>query len=197
MVDSAEGPDTDSRVTTVELTAALKRAGRGSTPGEDGIPYELYRAFADDFVPTLQVVFNAAFATAQQQLQDNPDIMDSQLAPLRDLLIGVICLLPKPQQAHDEVAKHRPITLLNCDLKLILMIMADRLQLPLDYLIDVTQSAYVLGRDISDNVRTHLGLKARLEELGLPAWLQLSDIRKAYDRVLRSFLVGVKLRMGF
>ena len=131
------------------------------------------------------------------QLRLDPTIPDAQLQPFKALLGGVICLLPKPNQAQDEVAKHRPITLLGCDVKLVLMVMADRLQLPLDYLVDVTQSAYVLGRDISDNVRLHLGLRARLAELGLPAWLQLSDIRKAYDRVVRSFLVATKLRMGF
>ena len=77
------------------------------------------------------------------------------------------------------------------------MILATRLQLPLDFLIDVMQSAYIHGRDISANVRWHLGLRARLEELGLPAWLQMSDIRKAYDRTDRLFLARVMTMIGF
>ena len=168
-----------------------------ASPGGDGLPYELYRAFEDLFTPVLRTVFNTSFQAAQHQLQTDPGVPDSRLAPFKELLVGVLCLLPKPDQAQDEVAKHRPITLLNCDIKLVLIVMANRLQLPCDYLIDVCQSAYVLGRDISDNVRWHLGLTARLEELGLPGWLQCSDIKKAYDRTDRSFLARVKERMGF
>ena len=196
LVDCAEGPDSDSLLTKEELAFAMHKAKRGSVPGEDGLPYEFYRLFAADLTPVLLAVFNGAFRAAQQQLQADPHIEDSALAPLRDLLMGIICLLPKPDQAQDELSKHRPITLLDCDVKLIMIIISDRLKLPLDYLIDVMQTAYIPGRVSSDSIRWHLGLRARLVELGLPAWLQLSDINKAYDKTDRPFLHRVKLRMG-
>ena len=37
-------------------------------------------------------------------------------------------------------------------------IIANRLNRPLDYVIDITQSAFLSGRDISDNVRFNLGM---------------------------------------
>ncbi|KAJ9521470.1 hypothetical protein QJQ45_008864 [Haematococcus lacustris] len=57
-----------------------------------------------------------------------------------------------------EVAGYRPITLLNCDVRLVARAVEDRLQLPLDQLVSPSQSAFILGRDISDNVQFHLGL---------------------------------------
>ena len=54
-------------------------------------------------------------------------------------------------------------------------LMAHRLQRLMKYLIDVTQSAFLRGRDISDNIRHHLGLAAGLKELGLPGWLLAGD----------------------
>ena len=112
------------------------------------------------------------------------------------LLGGIICPLPKPQQSHDTLSGFRPITLLDCDLKLVMAVLTNRLQRPLDYLIDITQSAFLHGRDISNNVRYHLGLRARFEELGLPAWLLHSDLSKAYDTVNRPCLLRAMRQMG-
>ena len=80
-------------------------------------------------MPVLLKVFNAAFQDAAA---------DSPLAPL---LMGVICLIHKPDQPLDELAGYRPITLLNSDVKLVMLIMSNRLQRPSDYLIGITQSA--------------------------------------------------------
>jgi hypothetical protein len=76
-------------------------------------------------------------------------------------------------------------------------ILTGRLQLPLDFLIDLAQSAFLRGRDISDNVRFHLHLAARIAELGIPGWLLLIDMSKAYDSVARSWLRSSMVRMGF
>jgi len=75
--------------------------------------------------------------------------------------------------------------------------MAHRLQRPLECLIDVTQSAFFRGRDISDNICYHLGLATRLKELGLPGWLLHSDLTKAYDTVNMGWLLMTMSAMGF
>lgn len=183
-IDLAEGLDGDSLLSTDDIKLALRQVQRGSVPGVDGLPYEFYRAFKDTLVPVLVRVFNAAFQHA-----DNS-------SPLATLLVGIICLLLKPRQPSDEITSYRPITLLNCDVKLVMLVMANRLQLPLDYLIDITQSAFLRGRDICDNVRYNLGLAARLVELNLPGWLLHSDLTKAYDSVNRGWLSKVMITMG-
>ena len=180
----AEGLDGDGLLSKEDFLLAFRLSQRGSSPGYDGLPYEFYRAFQSALVPALILVFNTAFRDVASH------------SPLADLLLGVICLVPKPGQPKDELSGYRPITLLNCDVKLVMLIMSNRLQRPLDYLIDITQSAFLRGRDISDNVRYHLGLAARLQELGLPCWLLHSDLTKAYDSVNRGWLSKVMVAMG-
>ena len=185
LASQAEGPAGDSSLSGPDLLRALKGAKQGSCPGYDGLPFEFFRAFDSILVPLLLRVFNSAFADSDSA------------APLAHLLSGVVCLVRKPGQSGEELAGYRPITLLNSDVKLVMLVIADRLHLPLDYLIDISQSAFLRGRDISDNVRYHLGLASRLEELGLPGWLLLSDLAKAYDRVDRSWLDRTMVHMGF
>jgi hypothetical protein len=181
----AEGPDGDGLISREEMQLAIESANRGSAPGWDGLPYEFYRVFAAELTPVLVRVFNAAFQDALTA------------SPLTELLTGVICLLEKPGQSKEEVAGYRPITLLNTDVKLVMWIHSGRLQLPLDYLIDIGQSAFLRARDISDNVRYHLHLAARLQELGIPGWLLLIDMSKAYDSVARGWLRSSMVAMGF
>ena len=185
MAALAEGLDGDGLLSSEEFDLALAHARRGSVPGVDGLPYEFYRHYQTIMVPVLLRVFNAAY----QSWNDS--------APLAALLLGVICLLHKPHQSEEELVGYRPITLLNCDVKLVMIILSNRMQRPLEYLIDITQSAFLEGRDITDNVRYHLGLAARLTELGLPAWLLPSDLNMAYDDVARSYLTRTQLAMGF
>jgi hypothetical protein len=185
LAGEAEGPDGDGLLAEEDLAWALSHAQRGTSAGYDGLPYEFYRAHKQALLPVLRRVFNTAFAAAA----------DPQ--PLAALLTSVICLIPKPGKPADELENLRPITLLNCDAKLVMLIMSNRLQRPLEFLIDITQSAFLVGRDISDNVRYHLALSARLEELGLPGWLLISDLAKAYDSVNRGYLRGCMTAMGF
>ena len=181
----AEGIDNDSRLHTSELQAVIKAANRGTAPGHDGIPYEVYNAFSAELTPILLRVFNVAFGDTH---------VDAPLAPL---LRGVICLAHKTGQPKDQLAGYRPITLLNCDAKLVMAIIANRLQRPLEYVINITQSAFLRGRDICDNIRYHFGLASRLRQLGLPGWLLHSDLTKAYDSVDRGWLLKTMSTMGF
>lgn len=181
----AEGPRADSIITHDELAWALRHARRGSTPGGDGLPYEFYAAFADLLSPVLLHVFNAVFLDT------------TEADPLGRMLEGIICLLHKAGKPADELEGYRPLTLLNADVKLLMLIIAARLQRPLEYLIDISQSAFLAHRDISDNVKYAQGLNARLAELGLPGWLLMSDLHKAYDSVNRGWLVATMRAMGF
>lgn len=180
-----EGPSGDGLIAVEELDWALARARRGSAPGSDGLPYEVYRAFQAQLLPVLRKLLNTAFSDLGKD------------SPLAALLDGVICLILKPGKPPVELDSYRPITLLNADVKLAMLILSARLQRPLEYIIDVTQTAFLLGRDISENIRYAQGLAARLEELGLPAWMLQTDLTKAYDSVQRSWLLGTMRRMGF
>ena len=77
-----------------------------------------------------------------------------------------------------------------------MLVVSNRLQRPQDYIIDTTQSAFLRGRDLSDSIRYHLGMAARLQELGLPGWLMNSDLTEAYDSVDRGWLAQCMTAMG-
>jgi hypothetical protein len=102
---------------------------------------------------------------------------------------GLISLLYKGRGCRAELASYRPITLLNCDLKLVGKVVAERMQAPLDCLIDPCQTAFIKGRWIGDNVLTRQSLIEHLERSGQPGALVFLDIAKAYDRVNRGWLM--------
>jgi exonuclease III len=184
LAEGPEGRGPPGEFTLDELKLALARTERGTAPGIDGLPYEFYRAFADVLLPRLLRVLNAAFRSTQE-------------APLASMLKGVICLVHKSGKPASEMSSYRPIMLLGCDAKLAMSMASARLQRPLDHVIDIAQSAFMLNRDITDNVRYHLGLGARLEELGLPGWLVLSDLAQAYDSVDRPLVAASMVELGF
>ena len=180
----AEGPCGDGLITVEELRAAVANVSHGSVPGDDGLPYSVYSTFPE-LLQVVRRVGNVAFCAT------------SDASPLAPLLTGVIALIAKSGMCRNKMLGYRPLTLLNTDVKLLMRVCADRLLRPLDYLLDIFQAAFIPGRDVSDNVKYHLSLSARLNELGLPGALVATDLTKAYDHVDRGWLVQVMGRMGF
>lgn len=111
----------------------------------------------------------------------------------------VIALIPKVQKP-EKVTDLRPISLCNVVYKLISKILANRLKVILPEIITPTQSAFVPGRLISDNIiiayeLTHYMLNKRRGGKGYAA-IKL-DMSKAYDRVEWSFLSQMMQKLGF
>jgi hypothetical protein len=70
---------------------------------------------------------------------------------------GIIVLLHKGGgKPVADAASYRPITLLNTDVKLLARVLVSRMAAGLDLVIDATQTAFIPGRWIGDNVLFHL-----------------------------------------
>lgn len=116
-----------------------------------------------------------------------------------DLNNTYITLIPKKKKP-SRVFDYRPISLCNVLYKLIAKVLANRLRRVLPLIISPFQSAFILGRLITDNVLVafealHTLDRRMRKKTGYMA-LKL-DMSKAYDRVKMGFLEGIILKLGF
>lgn len=111
----------------------------------------------------------------------------------------IIVLIPKTKNPH-RLKDLRPISLCNVVYKLISKTLANRLRVVLPEIISQSQSAFVPGRLITDNILLayelthHMHLKKGGRE-GIAA-IKL-DMSKAYDRVEWNFLENIMRKLGF
>uniref|UniRef100_A0A8I6YTG7 Reverse transcriptase domain-containing protein n=1 Tax=Hordeum vulgare subsp. vulgare TaxID=112509 RepID=A0A8I6YTG7_HORVV len=109
------------------------------------------------------------------------------------------CLSPK-LRIRKRIKDLRPISLCNVVYKLVSKVIANRLKVILPEAISENQSAFVLGRLITDNVLiayevSHYLMNKRTRKNGVVA--VKADMSKAYDRVEWSFVEAMLGKLGF
>lgn len=187
----------DGLVTSAEVERVLPLLPAGVAPGLDGLPYELYRVLWADLGPAFLAMVNEALLAAEEA---GDEVMEAgREAMLPDSsLAGLVVLLRKSADADPcDLGNMRPITLLNCDYRILARVIAVRFAQPLLSVIDPTQTAFLPGRDIGDNILYHLEAIDWLQESGQPGCIISLDFRRAYDLVLRPWIFKVMRKMGF
>ena len=180
------GPWADGRLTVDCLQRALAAAPCGKQPGVDGLPYELYSTFWAQLGAPMVAAFNHCFLSEEE----DPSLFSSSL-------LGIITLIYKgDDKPQDDPDSYRPITLLNTDVKLVAKVLAMRMGAPLDGILDPTQTAFVPGRWIGDNVLYHLEELDHIEATQQAACILGLDFNKAYDRVHRGWLMQCMAALG-
>jgi hypothetical protein len=183
MSSAAEGPAADGSITTSCLERALAESVVGKAPGRDGLPFEVFKCLWEFLHVPLCDAVNDIFRN---------DVAGDEWAE------GVVLPFFKGKGLPaDSLSSYRPITLLNCDYKLVARVIANRMQLPLEYVVDPSQTAFIKGRWIGDNVLLQQGLMEELHQAQLPGVILFLDVAKAYDRVDRAWLYRCALSLGF
>ena len=159
-----------SKFSVDEIKAALFQMGPTKAPGPDGMNAIFYQKFwhivGDNIVSIVLELFNTSYM-------------------ILDLNRTYIVLIPKIKNPI-KVFDYKPISLCNVIYKIIANVLANRLKQILPQIISPTQSAFVLGRLITDNVLVayealHTMHGRRKGKIGTLA-MKL-DISKAYDKV--------------
>ena len=95
---------------------------------------------------------------------------------------GVLTLLHKGGERED-IKNWRPLTLLNCDYKIISKLLAERLKNVLTKLIHPDQKGFVKGRNISEANRMIQDIIQYADEENEEGIIVFLDQQKAFDRV--------------
>ena len=171
----------DKELTLNDLYKALQTC-KDSAPGPDGIPYLVYKK-----------IWKIA----------GPIILEAWLYSLKEKSLppshheSVITLLPKEGKDARDIKNWRPITLSNCDAKIITKALATKLARIVDPIIDNSQTAYVPGRAVADNLRANFFVKKYCAENNIDSVLISLDAKKAFDSVNHKYIVETLKAYGF
>ncbi|KAK1650817.1 hypothetical protein QYE76_068622 [Lolium multiflorum] len=167
-----------------EIKDALNSMGDLKAPGPDGMPAVFYKRFWDLVGSKVQ--------------EEVLGVLNGGNIPA-GWNETVIVLIPKVKNP-TRLKELRPISLCNVIIKIVTKVIACRLKNVLDDIISPSQSAFVAGRLITDNIliayeTTHFMHLRKGGRDGLAA-VKL-DMSKAFDRVEWSFLEKIMLKLGF
>ena len=106
-------------------------------PLADGLTAEFYKCFSNQLAPFLLQVFIES-------------VENNTLPP--SLTQGIITLIPKPNKDVLFIDNWRPICLLNNDYKIFAIMLAKRLKVVLDTIVDETQTGFMRSQSQSQSV---------------------------------------------
>ncbi len=171
----------DAPLTVEEITKALQSC-KESSPGPDGIPYSVYKALWEISAPIIMESWKYSLI--------NGVLPQSHLD-------SIITLLPKEGKDTRDIKNWRPITLANCDSKIITKALANRVSVVLESIIEKSQTAYIPGRSVMDNIRSNFLIRSYCKRKNLDSLLISLDAKKAFDSVSHDYICKTLQEYGF
>ena len=181
VISPANADRMESLFTMEEITYALRQLQNDKTPGIDGLTKEFMLQFWDQLKGWVLDIVNQAWI--------------SQSLP-HDISQGIIKLLPK-QPFCTTLSHWRPITMMGILYKILAKAIAIRLNPLLRQAVHSSQSGFIGGRSIYDNILTvQLGIEYAQRTKQETVLMQL-DFAKAFDSVSWGFISKTLHHMGF
>lgn len=182
MIDSNDKAYCDAPFTLKEALDSIDSLKNNKSPGTDGLTAEFYKCFSNQLAPFLLQVFIES-------------VENNTLPP--SLTQGVITLIPKPNKDVLFIDNWRPICLLNNDYKIFAIILAKRLKVVLDTIIDETQTGFMRNRHISNNIRLVLDILDYSDLVSDDSFILFLDFYKAFDTIEHEFIFHSLEKFGF
>jgi len=171
----------DINITLSEVKVVVNNMKENRAPGLDGLTSEFYKKcwpFID------KIVYNMIIETF-----DKGELCDSMKK-------AVVTLIYKKGNKN-MLNNYRPISLTNCDYKLIAFILAKRLQKVIKEIINEDQTGYIKSRYIGHNVRLMSDILDYTDSHKLPGCLISLDYAKAYDSLEWNFMLEALKKFNF
>ena len=151
------------------------------SPGSDGITVEFYKMFwpilKKHYVNSINYSFETGSLTELQKQ-------------------SIITLLPKQNKDITNLDNWRPISLLNVDYKIATKTIANRVKSVITKIINNSQTGFIKGRYIGENIRLLFEIIDSVEE-NKPGLIFFSDFEKAFDSIDHSFMVNCLRHFNF
>lgn len=107
-----------------------------------------------------------------------------------------IALIPKVPNPKSP-SQFRPISLMNSVMKLLSKVLARRLKTVMNSLVSPTQSAFIQGRQITDNILLANEVISALQSKKAKGLVFKIDFEKAFDKIRWNFVFEVLQKMNF
>ena len=180
-ISGQEAAEVVTPITQEELRNTLHTC-EDSSPGPDGIPYSIIGLLWTSFGKLLADAWNHSLRIGKLTSSHR---------------MSYLKLIPKEGKDLSKLTNWRPITLSNCDHKLITKTYSKRLSTKVAAAIGEAQTAYLKGRLINDNIRAmaaavNLG---NLEE-NVEGLIVALDAKKAFDSVSHDYIARCLKKFG-
>jgi len=170
----------EADMSSEELLTVLKGTN-DTAPGDDGITYSIYKYSWP--------IMGSLIAENWKESIETETLTHSHKTSL-------LTLLPKEGKDQKSLNNWRPITLSNCDIKIITKAYTRRFEEVMSSHISHHQTAYLRNRTISDNLRLILNAVKVAKIENKPLIIVSLDAQKAFDSIIHNFIKESLEHMG-
>ena len=152
------------------------------SPGSDGITVEFYKPFWNDVKEFYINFINHSFHTGS--------LIDLQKQ-------SIIALITKQNKDITSLENWRHISLLNVAYKIATEVNANRVKSAISNIIHNSQTDFIKGRYIGENIRLLFEIIDNGEDEDKPGLIFFSDFEKAFDSVDHTFIISCLKHFNF
>lgn len=165
----------DRELSYEEITAAVLAMPNDKIPGDDGLPIEVYKVLWSRIG---KIYYNAIL----EALSSGKLMLTARR--------GIITLIPKKEKDPSFLKNWQPLTMLNCDYKIVAKAISQCMKKVLPSIISCEQTRFMSHRNIATNIRKAIEVIEFTKKNNIPAAIMSIDFEKCFDYISHKALWG-------